>query len=155
MAHVQRTPDYGETGPYWWLKEFYDVTRPVGPGMPNEKADVALVQRLLNLCYSRGKDVGVDGICGHETSQAILNFQRAFSPKLKANGLQPLQCDGVVSRAELLGFRPRSAPTTPTMFTIVALNFIAGTMSRRQWLMLPFDEQTPYYLRSELVGMMP
>lgn len=153
MAHIQRTPDYEEAkGENWWLKEYYDVTRPVGPRMPNERSDVALVQLLLNLCHYEAR-IAVDGICGPKTDGAILKFQREFSPMLRAHGMRPLKCDGVVSRAELLGFRDNRAPATPTMYTIVALNYIAGSKNTSKWRLLPFSEEAPEYLRYTLVGL--
>ncbi|MCR9171591.1 MAG: peptidoglycan-binding protein [bacterium] len=45
----------------------------VGSGCPNKKDDVTKVQKLLK---AKGVDVGVDGLFGPNTRQAIINFQR-------------------------------------------------------------------------------
>src|SRR5262245_3781566 len=53
----------------------------VGPGCPNRRDDVLVVQSLLNVAYARSRvparTIAVDGIVGSETNAALLHFQRA------------------------------------------------------------------------------
>ena len=50
----------------------------VGLGGMNRSADVITIQKLLNKRAHAG--LGVDGVCGHNTIQAILDFQKTFLP---------------------------------------------------------------------------
>jgi hypothetical protein len=98
---------------------FYNVTLPVGPGCPNRRDDVLLVQYFLRKLFNspRGRDdffedVAVDGICGPITSRAIRVFQK------RQNRLgNPCVVDGRVDRA-------RGAFTNigDTVYTILWMN---------------------------------
>src|SRR5262245_11639963 len=57
------------------------IAADVGPGCPNRRDDVLVVQSLLNVAYARirvpSRTIAVDGILGSETHAALLHFQRA------------------------------------------------------------------------------
>src|SRR4029453_7975120 len=57
------------------------IAADVGPGCPNRRDDVLVVQSLLNVAYARirvpSRTIAVDGIVGSETNAALLHFQRA------------------------------------------------------------------------------
>ncbi len=52
----------------------------VGPGCPNRRDDVLVVQSLLNVAYARirvpSRTIPVDGVVGGDTHAALLHFQR-------------------------------------------------------------------------------
>src|SRR4029453_15575223 len=56
------------------------IAADVGPGCPNRRDDVLVVQSLLNVAYARirvpSRTIAVDGIVGPETNAALLHFQR-------------------------------------------------------------------------------
>src|SRR5262245_42955564 len=57
------------------------IAADVGPGCPNRRDDVLVIQSLLNVAYARirvpSRTIPVDGIVGEDTRAAILQFQRA------------------------------------------------------------------------------
>jgi peptidoglycan hydrolase-like protein with peptidoglycan-binding domain len=133
------------------LKYFYNVSSAVGPSMPNAKSDVALVQALLRYCYDTTEiaKLKVDGILGTKTRAAIRKFQNEFSHHSKAAGLQPLECDGIVTRANNFGFDGKDGGIVA--FTIVALNFSLKRLKASKWSNLPYDPDVPVWLRLELL----
>jgi hypothetical protein len=102
----------------------YGVDGAVGPGGPNQKSDVLLVQYFLREIF-KGTDqfkqspfpgvLAVDGIAGQQTFAAILHFQRV----MKKQG-STITTDGRVDRIE--GEHVRGS-ISGTQYTIIFLNF--------------------------------
>jgi hypothetical protein len=122
MARVTLFPP-GVGVPY-----FYNVDSPVGPGCPNQRNDVLLVQYLLvtindnpnafsppfpPLPLSPGESLKVDGVVGPITCRAIKHFQEVG----KARG-NNIATDGRVDKATGSG----AGATLHTQFTIIFLN---------------------------------
>lgn len=133
------------------LKYFYNVTKSVGPGRPNQKGDVALVQALLRKNYDDNEvsKLVIDGICGPKTKSAILKFQKEFSHHTEKAGLEPLEKDGIVTHADNFGFDGPKGKVVA--YTIVALNFTLNKLKPRVWENLPYDPTLPVWLRLELM----
>jgi peptidoglycan hydrolase-like protein with peptidoglycan-binding domain len=144
MAYKEIKHFHSDNLPFMW-----NVSKPVGLSMANEKGDVALVQMLLVTCYDQGNvtQLKVDGACGPKTRQAIKKFQTEYSIHSTANGLLPLEIDGIVSHADNFGFDTASGVTA---YTIVALNWTAYTYELHKWLNLAYDPAVPPYLRAQL-----
>jgi hypothetical protein len=102
------------------IPSFYNVTMAVGPGCPNRRDDVMLVQYLLNEVFTApgrsdfndfGNAIAVDGLCGPITNGAIRKFQNM----LRRKGIN-IATDGRVDRA-----RGRVSAITHTDYTILHL----------------------------------
>jgi hypothetical protein len=65
------------------LSNIGGLTAAVGSGCPNKKEDVRKVQQLLK---DKGVSVGVDGLFGSNTRQAIINFQKGGLDFKSADG---------------------------------------------------------------------
>jgi peptidoglycan hydrolase-like protein with peptidoglycan-binding domain len=130
---------------------FFNVSSSVGPSRPNSKADVALVQTLLRNCYDTGDiaKLKIDGDCGPKTRAAIRKFQDEFSQHSTKAGLQALEKDGIVTRADNQGFDGPNGKIVA--FTIVALNYTLKNLKPGVWENLPFSPNIPAYLRVELM----
>ena len=106
------------------LRFFYNVHAAVGPGAPNRRDDVLLVQHLLRQIYSRpvsfapplvplaGPPLVVDGMAGPVTFQWIVHFQK--EGKARGNNIAT---DGRVDRAR--GF---VGSLSGTQYTILFMN---------------------------------
>ncbi|MBL8176104.1 MAG: peptidoglycan-binding protein [Bryobacterales bacterium] len=133
------------------LKYFFNVSKSVGPAMPNSKTDVALVQALLCNCYDGGDIVRlkIDGNFGPKTGAAIRQFQADFSRFSQRAGLLALDKDGIVTRADNLGFDGPSGGIIA--YTIVALNFTLIRSKPKVWESFPNSKGIPAFLRPELM----
>lgn len=65
------------------LNNIGGLSAAVGSGCPNKKEDVQRVQQLLK---NKGVSVGVDGLFGSNTKQAIVNFQKGALGFRNADG---------------------------------------------------------------------
>ncbi len=133
------------------LKYFFNVSSSVGPSRPNSKTDVALVQALLRNCYDTGDiaKLKIDGDCGPKTRAAIRKFQDEFSRHSTKAGLEALEKDGIVTRANNQGFDGPNGKIVA--FTIVALNYTLKNLKPQVFENLPFSPSIPAYLRVELM----
>ncbi|MBI1894969.1 MAG: hypothetical protein HYS04_00325 [Acidobacteria bacterium] len=94
-------------------------------------------------------DLVVDGICGPMTRSAIEKFQAEFSVHSVQSGLQPLEQDGIVTRADNFGFDVEGGKYAA--YTIVAMNLVVHAHAPRRWANLPFDPRLPIQLRLQLL----
>jgi peptidoglycan hydrolase-like protein with peptidoglycan-binding domain len=133
-----------------YMQFFWNVSKPVGPSMTNQMADVALVQALLRICYEQGpvNKLQVDGHCGPKTREAIRKFQAEFSYYSVAAGKLSLECDGIVSHADNFGF---DSPAGVASYTITALNYTGVKLYESKWKNLPYDPSVPLFLRLQLM----
>jgi hypothetical protein len=129
----------------------YNVTLPVGPNMPNQRADVMLVQTLMKLAnftrFSPGlgpvessRSIAVDGIFGPQTKRMI----KAFEADRRSAGLL-LVDDGVVESSSKDGFTGRGV-----LFKIIHLNRSVKNADAFRHANLPFDPETHPILRGAL-----
>lgn len=105
---------------------FYNLTMAVGPGCPNRRDDVMLVQYCLKKTFENptvvrpplppytGKKIVVDGNCGTITLKAIERYQKLVK---QTGGTAKL--DKVVDRAITKG---GFASISHTFYTIINLN---------------------------------
>jgi hypothetical protein len=111
----------GQVGLAW----IWNLTQAVGPGCPNAKGDVMLVQHLLNtlavhfgLHDSKGKPITGrivrEGRFNDETAEAILAYQR----NLKEARRKYVHVDGRIDPSNREGWTTR----TDDQYTIVYLN---------------------------------
>ena len=133
------------------MQYYYNVSKSVGPGRTNNKTDVALVQTLLRNCYDTSDvaDLQIDGDCGPKTRAAIKKFQVEFSLHSHKAGLEPLEQDGIVTRADNFGFDGPGGNIVA--YTIVALNYTLKQLKPSVWEYLPYSTNVPAYLRAELM----
>ena len=90
------------------IKVLYSVDQAVGPGCPNERRDVELVQFFLNAVSKPGgglpgiqpageTPLNVDGIFGPKTAAYIKNYQAAGAGQAYVDGkVSPIQGGSVV-----------------------------------------------------------
>ncbi len=109
------------------------------------------MQTLLRNCYDTGDiaKLKIDGDCGPKTRAAIRKFQDEFSQHSTKAGLQALEKDGIVTRADNQGFDGPNGKIVA--FTIVALNYTLKNLKPGVWENLPFSPNIPAYLRVELM----
>ncbi|MBS1824001.1 MAG: peptidoglycan-binding protein [Acidobacteria bacterium] len=133
------------------MKYYFNVSKSVGPGRTNNKTDVALVQTLLRNCYDGNEiaNLQIDGDCGPKTRAAIKKFQIEFSLHSVKAGHEPLEQDGIVTRADNFGFDGPGGNIVA--YTIVALNFTLKNLKPKVWENLPYSPNVPAYLRVELM----
>lgn len=133
------------------MKYYFNVSKSVGPNRPNSKTDVALVQALLRNCYDT-TDIAklkIDGDFGPKTKAAIRKFQEEFSHHSVNAGLQALEKDGIVTRADNMGFDGPNGKIIA--YTIVALNYTLKQLKPDFWQNMPYSPNVPAYLRVELM----
>jgi hypothetical protein len=130
---------------------YYTVHAAVGPGAPNRRDDVLLVQYLLRECFKSkkftaapfpGGVVGVDGVAGQQTFAAIRHFQSVG----KSQGQNMVQ-DGRVD--------PPATDTTvssisQTVYTILNLNSVFRGYRPQDWSRLSQAPDCPAELRVPL-----
>lgn len=133
------------------LKYFFNISKSVGPYRTNRRTDVALVQTLLRNCYDNGDiaKLQIDGDCGPKTRAAIRKFQQEYSYYSMQAGLEALEKDGIVTRADNFGFDGPNG--TIIAYTIVALNYTLFQLKPKVWENLPYSPNVPSYLRLELM----
>jgi len=133
------------------MPTIYNVSFPVGPGMPNRRVDVMLVQTLMKFAnFTRSnpglgpleasRNITVDGIFGPQTQRMIT----AFEADRKSAGLL-LVADGVVESSSKDGFTGGGV-----LFKIVHLNRSAKRSDQFRYANLPFDPATNAVLRGAL-----
>ena len=133
------------------MPTIYNVGLPVGPGMPNVRDDVMLIQMLIKLAnFTRStpalgpveasRDIAVDGIFGPQTKRMIT----AFEDDRKVSGFI-LVADGVVEPSSKDGFTGKGI-----LFKIVHLNRSAKNADAFAHANLPFSPDTDPHLRRAL-----
>jgi peptidoglycan hydrolase-like protein with peptidoglycan-binding domain len=149
MAYKE-TKYYNDDLPYFW-----NVAKSVGPSMPNQSGDVALVQAMLRKAYDKSfiASLTIDGKLGPQTKAAINKFQSDFSTYSVAAKLEPLDRDGIVTHANNFGYDNPSGKIAA--FTIVALNFTLCSNYPNVWKNLPFLPELPVFLRAQLFKTHP
>jgi hypothetical protein len=111
------------------LPLFYNVDRAVGPGCPNSRDDVLLVQYLMKAVFDNmpekrppGAQLRVDGVAGEITFRYIQRVQELA----KSRGVATQTVDGRVDKAIGSGTGARTGST----YTI--LNLCAGFQNFRR-----------------------
>jgi hypothetical protein len=111
------------------LPYFYNVDRAVGPGCPNARDDVLLVQYLMKIVFDNlpnekppGAPLQVDGVAGEITFRYIKRVQEMAKQK----GVATQTVDGRVDKAVGSGVGARTGST----YTI--LNLCAGYQNFRR-----------------------
>jgi len=149
MAHTQSSPRGIMTDPS--LDKVYNVDFAVGPGKPNNKDDVQLVQLFLQQIYSHstlgagplpdGKKIDTDGVCGPITKSAIWHLQTYLQ---RVSGGQ-VYADGVVSPV------PLGDELGPHMPSLIWMNWLLQeAIGRGRFITLQIDSITPSPLRTSL-----
>ncbi len=139
---------------------YYDVLQAVGPGCPNNRTDVQLVQYFLfainmNSGWNVGSRFHVEGI---GSPAAIFPFSGNYTPELSvwikqfqssasSQGYGPLFTDGKVNSARKLWGNKAAAGA---WYTILAFNQILIESDKERFLRLPQDISLPAELRSDL-----
>jgi hypothetical protein len=113
---------------------FYGVEAAVGPGAPNQRTDVFLVQYFLRESF-KGTDkfkqdpfpevLAVDGLAGRQTFAAILHFQRVMKKKGST-----ITTEGRVDA--VVGEHVRGS-ISGTQYTIIFLNFGYASARPSDW----------------------
>lgn len=103
----------------------YNLSHSVGKGGANQKMDVLLVQKLLNIIYVNSSPLNPSGHFDHQTSARIGDFQSRLKTKtdrgnmIKADGrLDPLKNHGIY---------------TPSNLFIYAIFFLNGVARMTDW----------------------
>ncbi len=128
---------------------FYNVDSAVGPGCPNKRTDVMLVQYFLRRLYYNsvkqykpdGPPVEVTGVCDDRTKAWILFFQK----ELTSTGNNVL-VDGRVDP----GKQGQLSAISRTGYTIEGLNVQHAKRYRKDHDYLELSPNVPAELRSEL-----
>src|SRR5262245_22639083 len=133
-------------------KNFYNVDAAVGPGAPNRRDDVLLVQYMLRenfkILNTFGRDpfpggsVAVDGAAGPQTFAAILHYQNT----LKKGG-SSIATDGRVDPP--VGDKTVGS-TSNTQYTILFLNLGFKTARPQDWPRLSQAVDCPAEIRPQL-----
>lgn len=130
---------------------YYNIHAAVGPGAPNRRDDVLLVQYLLRECFKSksfvanpfpGGVVSVDGAAGQQTFAAIRHFQAVG----KAKGYNLAQ-DG---RVDVPATDTQVASISGTSYTILNLNNHFGYLRRQNWGQVSRAADCPAELRVPL-----
>jgi len=120
MAHITLANGFGAE------QYFYNVGETVGPGAPNRRIDVLLVQFFLKVIIDNpqtfnrpmppppGRPMVVDGIAGEITFRSI----KAFQEHIRIGGQLSIVSDGRIHRAVGSGF----GAVSKSQFTITFLN---------------------------------
>lgn len=114
------------------IKLMYTVDQAVGPGCPNQRDDVALVQFFVRADMEDSKDyqipagppLSIDGICGPRTILYIKSWLQQES-KIASNMMIPVQ-DGVISPVTN---RSGIGSLSHVRYSIVSLNVIYGSVN--------------------------
>ena len=139
---------------------YYDVFYPVGPGCPNHRTDVQLVQYFLFAIYmNSGWNVaGRFNVGSIASPAAIFPCSGQYTPELSVwiknfqsdasgQGYGPLFVDGKVNSArKLWGNKSASG----SWYTILAFNQILIESDKERFLNLAQDKSMPAELRSDL-----
>jgi len=111
------------------LPLFYNVDRAVGPGCPNARDDVLLVQYLMKTVFDNlpqkrpsGPPLQVDGVAG----QITFSYTKRVQEIAKVRGVATQTVDGRVDKATGSGVGAKTGST----FTI--LNLCAGFLNFRR-----------------------
>ena len=136
------------------LPTIYNLSAPVGPGMPNSMDDVLLVQALMKIAnFTRftaalgpveaSRDIKVDGIFGPQTKRMIKAFE---ADRISARLL--LVADGVFEPSHDDGFTKSGV-----LFKIIHLNRMAKNADDfgNDYNALPFSPDTHPVLRNSLI----
>lgn len=129
----------------------YNVSFPVGPGMPNTKEDVLLVQTLMKLAnfdrihpghgpVETSRNIKIDGFFGPQTKR----LTEAFEALSKTNHLL-LIADGIFESSSKDGFTGKGI-----LYKIIHLNRRAKKIEAFQYGNLPKDPNTHPILRGAL-----
>ena len=120
MAHIKLREDPGTN-----IRLLYLNDAAVGPGSPNRREDVLLIQFFLNALWGTSPDkktvIGsgaapvIDGVCGNVTNGAIVTFQRWYWEQPPRGGFT----DG---RVEPLPVGQQLGPLHSLPYTIIGLN---------------------------------
>lgn len=132
---------------------YYNVDNAVGPGCPNQRTDVMLVQFFLHEIYNHpsqmqnrppGPDIGISGNFDATTAQWILHFQN----HVKRVGLRVL-VDGRVDHAR--GEQLSRSSISQTQYTITHMNYTYAKRFRQEHNHLERHPRVPGELKAELV----
>jgi hypothetical protein len=133
---------------------FYNVHAAVGPGAPNRRDDVLLVQYFLHVIFHNtsaynppmtpidGPDLAVSGVCDSTTAKWIMEFQKQGVARKKN-----IATDGVVDRATKSWIGTHSH----TQYTITFLNFAYRTARPANYDFLPGAGDCPHDLAEALL----
>jgi len=131
---------------------FYNVDGAVGPGCPNKRTDVMLVQFFLHEIYDHptqkpnkpaGPDIGISGNFDATTAQWILHFQN----QVKRIGHR-ISTDGRVDHAK--GEQYTRSSISQTQYTITHMNISYARRFRQQHNQLEAHPRIPGELKTEL-----
>ena len=130
---------------------FYNIDNAVGPGCPNRRTDVMLVQFFLHQIYTHprvtskpaGPKIQINGTCDAVTTAWIKHFQG----DMKGRG-KPISTDGRVDHAK--GEQYSFSSTSHTGYTITFLNHNHCNRYRREHDYLEQHPLIPGELKVEL-----
>ena len=131
---------------------FYNVDDAVGPGCPNKRSDVMLVQFFLHEIFNHpslkpnrppGPDIGISGNFDATTAQWILHFQN----QVKRIG-RLIVADGRVDHAK--GAQYSKSSISQTQYTITHLNISYARRFRQQHNFLETHPLVQGELKTEL-----
>jgi hypothetical protein len=130
---------------------FYSVSSAVGPGCPNKRTDVMLVQFFLHQIYSHptklnkpaGPKIAINGTFDSTTAAWIKHYQN----DVKNQG-RPIYPDGRIDRAK--GEQYSFSSLSKTGYTITFLNFGHCERYRREHDRLEQHVLMPGELKAEL-----
>ena len=130
---------------------FYNLESAVGPGCPNRRSDVMLVQFFLHQIYGHpskinkpaGPKIQINGIFDGTTATWIKHYQN----DLKGQG-KPIFADGRVDRAK--GEQYSFSSISKTGYTITFMNFGHCERFRQEHNHLERHPLVPGELRSDL-----
>jgi len=131
---------------------FYNVDDAVGPGCPNKRTDIMLVQFFLHEIYNHpsqkqnrppGADIEISGDFDATTAQWILHFQN----QVKRIG-RAIFADGRVDHAK--GEQYTRSSISQTQYTITHLNISYARRFRPQHNHLEKHPRVPGELKADL-----
>ena len=130
---------------------FYNVNTAVGPGCPNKRSDVMLVQFFLHQIYAHprkvnkpaGPKIQINGECDAVTTAWIKHFQ----DDMKGQGA-PIRADGRIDQAK--GNQGSFSSLSHTGYTITFLNHNYCSRYRRDHDYLEKHPLIPGELKAEL-----